>query len=138
MSWDTDGIRRQLIADKRRAVELAEREMKRRLDRNVPVKTKELKESIQFKVSHRNEESIIDVKAGGPNIPQAETTEKGARPHVIVPKRANALTFYWPKAGRVVSLKKVNHPGNPPRPWFQPTMNEWRKVIENAWNVVTR
>ena len=52
--------------------------------------------------------------------PQARILEKGGRtgPHTIVPKKAMYLTFYWPKVGHWVSLKRVNHPGSvfEPRP----------------------
>lgn len=36
---------------------------------------------------------------------------KGAAPHVIRPRRAPRLVFFWHKVGRVVSFSKVNHPG---------------------------
>lgn len=58
---------------------------------------------------------------------QAATTDKGARAHVIRPKRAGGrLVFYWPKAGKVVVLRKVNHPGNAPHPW-------WEQVVRDAY-----
>lgn len=51
---------------------------------------------------------------------QAETTDRGAPPHEIRPKRAGGLlVFYWPKVGRTVFLRKVNHPGNRARPWWE-------------------
>lgn len=59
------------------------------------------------------------------HVIQAATTDKGARPHVIRPHRAPALVFYWPKAGRVVHLRKVNHPGNKPQRWFAPGLRRW-------------
>ena len=58
---------------------------------------------------------------------QAVTTDRGARPHVIRPRRAGGvLVFNWPKAGGVVHLRKVNHPGNPPMPW-------WRDVVTDSF-----
>jgi hypothetical protein len=58
---------------------------------------------------------------------QASTTDKGARPHVIVPRRAGGLlVFNWPKAGGTVFLRRVHHPGNPPDPW-------WRQTLERNW-----
>jgi|SRR5690606_34873846 len=38
---------------------------------------------------------------------------KGTMPHVIRARRAPRLVFFWPKVGRVVSFKSVNHPGHP-------------------------
>lgn len=58
---------------------------------------------------------------------QAATTDKGARAHVIRPKRAGGLlVFYWPKAGQTVFLPRVNHPGNAPHPW-------WEAVVRDAY-----
>lgn len=58
---------------------------------------------------------------------QAATTDKGARAHVIRPKRVGGkLVFHWPKAGETVFLSKVNHPGNPPQRW-------WRPLHERRW-----
>jgi hypothetical protein len=44
----------------------------------------------------------------------AGAIDQGARPHVIRPRRARFLRFYWPKVGRVVFFRRVNHPGNKP------------------------
>jgi hypothetical protein len=64
---------------------------------------------------------------------QAVTTDKGARPHVIRPRTARALVFYWPKAGRTVAFRKVNHPGNAGRRWFQPALKRrWPRALRDA------
>ena len=39
---------------------------------------------------------------------------EGTVPHVIVPRRARFLVFYWPRVGRVVYAKRVRHPGTQP------------------------
>lgn len=64
--------------------------------------------------------------------PQGEWREKGTRAHTIRPRQANALAFYWPKVGRVVVRAHVNHPGNDPMPWFEPTVKEWPRALRNA------
>ena len=44
---------------------------------------------------------------------EAEWTDKGTQPHVIVPRRrGGVLVFHWPKAGGVVFLRRVHHPGS--------------------------
>lgn len=66
---------------------------------------------------------------------QAITTDRGARPHVIRPRRPGGmLTFYWPKAGRVVSFRHVNHPGNKGSGWWRKTMrsNVLRRAMRKA------
>jgi hypothetical protein len=50
----------------------------------------------------------------GSSKPYAGFMEKGTRPHPIRPKRAGGfLVFFWPKVGRTVFLRSVNHPGTP-------------------------
>lgn len=39
---------------------------------------------------------------------------EGTEPHVIAARRRPMLVFYWPKVGRVVAFKRVNHPGTSP------------------------
>lgn len=43
---------------------------------------------------------------------------EGTRPHVIKPKVAPALVFFWAKAGGTVRLQKVHHPGTPADPFL--------------------
>lgn len=79
--------------------------------------------------------STHDVKVAGSKrstevvapVIQAATTDKGARPHPIRPKRSGGLlVFHWPKVGTTVFLRHVNHPGNPPKPW-------WKDVLTDAY-----
>jgi len=43
---------------------------------------------------------------------------EGTDPHVIVPRRAPRLRFFWHKVGHVVYLQKVNHPGTRAQPFL--------------------
>lgn len=47
----------------------------------------------------------------GSSSPIARLHHEGTKPHEIVPRNGRFLVFYWPKIGRVVFLKRVNHPG---------------------------
>lgn len=50
----------------------------------------------------------------GSNLKYAGWMEHGTRPHMIYPKKPGGfLVFHWPKAGRVVFLRSVRHPGTP-------------------------
>lgn len=50
---------------------------------------------------------------------------EGARAHIIRPVRKQALSFYWPKAGKTVVFASVNHPGNQPNPFFRRVVDKW-------------
>lgn len=52
--------------------------------------------------------------AGVWTVSYARIHEEGSRPHVIRAKNAVSLTFFWPKVGRVVHYKSVQHPGTRP------------------------
>jgi hypothetical protein len=54
------------------------------------------------------------VQMGSARTPYARIIELGGRtrPHVIRPKNASALVFYWPVTDKVMYLQKVNHPGS--------------------------
>lgn len=43
---------------------------------------------------------------------------EGTPPHVIRPRRAKKLVFFWRKAGRVVYAKSVRHPGTQGNPYL--------------------
>lgn len=45
------------------------------------------------------------------NVPHAAFVHGGTHPHMIYPNTAPALAFFWPRAGRVVHLLHVLHPG---------------------------
>lgn len=55
-------------------------------------------------------------------VKYALAVHEGAAPHVIRPKKKKALKFKM--GGRTVIVKKVNHPGNPGRPWLHRAMVE--------------
>lgn len=46
----------------------------------------------------------------------AMAVHEGSRPHVIRPRRAQALT--WGSGADRVFARSVNHPGSSPRPWL--------------------
>lgn len=80
--------------------------------------------------------SLEDRFVGGliASVIQAATTDKGARPHVIRPRRRGGrLVFYWPKAGGTVAFAKVNHPGNRGTGWWKATHERrWPRALRAA------
>jgi len=57
----------------------------------------------------------------------APFVEFGTRPHVILPKRKKALRFF--KDGKEVIVKKVNHPGSKPYPFFYADMERRKEEV---------
>lgn len=47
---------------------------------------------------------------------------EGTRPHLILPRTAPHLVFFWARKGHVVRLAAVHHPGTQPDPFL------WRAV----------
>jgi len=83
---------------------------------------------VRLVANNRNEIRL----AAEVNVDYAQFPEEGTRAHTIVPRRAQALSFYWPKLGRRVFLARVNHPGNPARPWFHPTLARFAEFIREV------
>ncbi len=48
----------------------------------------------------------------GSDVDYTLYVDQGTAPHVIKAKNAPYLVFFWPKVGRIVHFKSVNHPGN--------------------------
>ena len=82
-------------------------------------KTGEMDQAIKVTQSHPSP-TTWRIEADVPVI-QAATTDRGARPHVIRPRRAKALRFVVD--GRVVFARVVHHPGNPPSRWFSKVLD---------------
>ena len=76
---------------------------------NVGVKTGQLLSTIRTE----DDTPSMLVTAGRAGLtPQLGYQIYGTAPHVIRPHNPGGrLVFYWEKVGRVVSLKRVNHPG---------------------------
>lgn len=74
------------------------------------------------------------LEAGSADVKHARIQELGGqtRPHVIVPKRARFLVFYWPRVSAVVYFRKVNHPGSriPARPYLRPAIERAKSVVQ--------
>ena len=93
-----------------------------RADPRVPRKTGRMAQ--QFKIGRaRMVGDRAVVEASNP-LPEAAYTDEGTRPHLIVPRRARLLR--WEGDGGVIFARRVFHPGNTPRRWWQP-------ALETAW-----
>jgi hypothetical protein len=79
-----------------------------------PKRTGDLAKSIEF---HLTGHSLV-VAA---HAPYAAWVELGTRPHVILPKNAQALRWYGSDGGAVFA-RRVNHPGTRPEPYLRPAL----------------
>lgn len=59
-------------------------------------------------------------------VKYARMVHDGTRPHIIRPRRKQALKFFWKKKGVTVLARSVRHPGTKARPWL------WRSLVETA------
>jgi hypothetical protein len=55
----------------------------------------------------------IEFQAGS-DVDYTLYMDQGTKPHTIAAKNAPYLVFFWPKVGRVVHFKSVQHPGTKP------------------------
>lgn len=93
-----------------------QRDMHRRADNvaayqraNVGVKTGELLSTIR---TEDDLPSVLVTAGRAGQTPQLGYQIYGTAPHVIRPRNPEGtLTFFWEKVGRVVSFKRVSHPG---------------------------
>lgn len=68
--------------------------------------------------------------------PLGKWIQQGTRPHPIVARRVKFLRFYWPKVGRVVYFRSVNHPGTKPNPFMAVAYKQWLPGAQRDLNNV--
>ncbi|MHC1624033.1 MAG: HK97-gp10 family putative phage morphogenesis protein [Candidatus Methanospirareceae archaeon] len=95
--------------------------------KNVPVRTGLLRSSIE-KGGFGN---VLYVSMGNARAYYAPFVEYGTRPHVIYPRRAQALRFEV--RGQVIFAKYVRHPGSKPRHVMrrstEEVLKEFRRIL---------
>lgn len=91
-----------------------ERETVWRQRQRAGVKTGALRASLKSKHGRADSLGNLSFDAGSWTVSYAIIHELGSKPHIILPKNPNGkLVFFWPKVGRVVAFKSVQHPGTP-------------------------
>lgn len=131
---DSSGLRRKILRwGQRVSVETAAgMETRLRESASPHRKTGELDAAIHVRAVGAGPRYRLHAEA---DVIHAATTNTGARPHVIRPRRVGGkLVFYWPKAGKVVALSSVNHPGNRGSHWWDKVMRGpvYRAEIRSA------
>lgn len=125
-----DELRVAVRRDAAQRVQTACDRMTADLKRDAPVVTGELKRRTGAEFTG---ETLREVRAEAViDVTYAEYVTGGTRPHVIRPRTKSALSFYWPKAGGVVTLKSVNHPGTKANEFFQRVVNRWGEYLNST------
>ena len=101
------------------------------LQRTSPVDTGALSRATDISYTQSRNRVVWDVTV---DVPYAEAQAYGARPHVI--KGNPYLRFYWPKAGKIVYFRSVNHPGNQPNRWWDTWLREAPRRLQRIWDSV--
>jgi phage gpG-like protein len=87
-------------------------------------------------INHRVESSLNRIVAyvfSSGDVKYAAIQEHGGKtaPHLILPKKAATLAFYWKKIGKNVRMPKVNHPGSvmPERSYMRSSLRDMSSEI---------
>lgn len=86
----------------------------------VPVDTGRLRASIR--IESRRTFTLRSVYTIGSDLEYAAFVNDGTRPHIIRPRRAQALRFRI--GGRIVYAKVVHHPGTRARPFLDDALRQ--------------
>lgn len=95
-----------------------------------PSKTGAYRNSINYKTFERGDTIELRMYAGDP--PHKWITG-GTKAHLILPKRAKALRFFWangPDGAKVYFFRWVWHPGTAANPWHYRAINYLRPEID--------
>lgn len=130
MAADASGLKAKAGSRYARAADAVAREIQAELRVRAPHKSYELRNSITVRAIQSGP-TTFRIVMDAPVI-QAATTNSGARPHVIRARRAKMMRFYWPKVGRVVYFRSVNHPGNKGTGWWDKVRDRHVAIMGGA------
>jgi len=100
-----------------------------RIRQNVSVRSGELRDSVRVEVGQGADgRPLVTVQAGGPGVPQALWDEFGTAAHRIAAQPGHALRLG--ATGRFAAA--VQHPGEPPRPYFRPAVDATDEAAAQA------
>ena len=117
---DRAQLNRQLRGARRSELETAARQVMNRAKVLAPVDTGRLRASIRIEA--RRDFAFRSVYTVGSDVEYAAMVNDGTRPHIIRPRRAQALRFRV--GGRIVFARVVHHPGTKPNPFLDRALRE--------------
>lgn len=105
---NNEQVRLEAMAPATRLVSRACRRVQAGAKRRVRVDTGRLRASINTKVVPK----LYTVRGTvGSKVKYSLVEHNGAKRHLILPINGEFMKFYWKKLGRVVWVRRVNHPG---------------------------
>ena len=125
MAWDLTDLRTRITTRATRAVQTAAPRLESELKRTSPVKTGTMRGRTTVAAAGLTATATIDTG-------YASYVREGTPPHTITAKRAAVLSFFWPRVGRQVFFRTVNHPGTQPNPWYNTAINRWSTLVGEA------
>lgn len=96
-------------------------EVKREAQARVGVKSGRLRDSITVRQGHAA--GKVFVRVGPVRVPYAELHHEGTKPHVIYPRRRQALKFVPTGGTTHVFRRRVFHPGTKPNRYLAEAFN---------------
>lgn len=137
MAADTTGLKRKLVQRQRSVVQRMTEDLRGQLRAAAPRDTGQLTRSIKASWSQVSATRFLMVFETG-DLVQANTTNTGARPHLIRPRRQGGMLRFRVRSGGVVFTRLVHHPGNRATHWWDKQLtpakirNARRRAIASA------
>lgn len=82
-------------------------------------RTGRLEKSVTSRVKMDGNTGQATVRLDRRIAPYSNIVHEGAEPHMIYPRRARCLAFFWERVGRAVKFAFVNHPGQYADPFLE-------------------
>lgn len=137
MTADATGLKRKLVQRQRSVVQRMTEDLRGQLRAAAPRDTGQLTRSIKASWSQTGATTFKMVFETG-DLVQANTTNDGARRHIIRPRHQGGVLRFQLRSGQVVFTTIVHHPGNRATHWWDKQLtapkvrNARRRAIVSA------
>jgi len=125
MAWNINGASREMESASEFQLDVMAEIMVGEIQTRTPVDKGQLKGGTRWRMIGKLARRVFN------NVQHAMPQEFGSVPHTIVAKTKKALAFKG-RDGKTVIVKSVQHPGNPPQPFFRPGAAASAKKIQRV------
>ena len=131
LAMKMEGANRVVPPEMDRALRSIGKELVKAMKSEAPKKTGELRKSHQAKIYKMNRhQSRLTITSADHGV----FVREGTRPHIIRPRNAKVLSFYWDAVGSQVFFAFVRHPGTKPNKYHN---RAWRRVQPQARRIIS-